>query len=191
MKSLLVNLFLLGLIKAEEEPEVPTKAQQDAYLEQTKAQWVHQEPQARTETPGGLSSRYFRYGATAIPHKSKAHRGGEDAWLASDKLLGVADGVGGWINNGIDSGQFSKRLVWDVKRLHDEDNSEELKNILVEGVKAHTRIGTSTAVFAKFDTSRPNFIKTTNLGDSGYVLFRPKEEDGKFAVEKVFRSESQ
>lgn len=87
-----------------------------------------------------------------IPHKSKAHRGGEDAFVASDNFLAVADGVGGWVNNGIDSGHFSKRLIWDLKRLHEEDNSEELKNILVEGVKAHTRIGTSTAVLVKFDT---------------------------------------
>ena len=79
-------------------------------------------------------------------------------------------------------------MVWDIKRLHDQDNSEELKNILVESVRAHTRVGTSTAVIAKFDTSRPNILKTTNLGDSGYVLFRPKE--GSEGLDKVFRSES-
>ena len=87
-----------------------------------------------------------------IPHKSKAHRGGEDAFVATDNFLAVADGVGGWVNNGIDSGLFSKRLIWDMKRLHSEDNGEELKNILVEAVKAHSRIGTSTAVLVKFDT---------------------------------------
>ena len=39
-----------------------------------------------------------------IPHAEKVHRGGEDAWVATDKFLGMADGVGGWINQGIDSG---------------------------------------------------------------------------------------
>jgi hypothetical protein len=40
-------------------------------------------------------------------------------------------------------------------------------------------------VIAKFDTSRENYIKTTNLGDSGYLLIRP-EGDGTFT--KLFRT---
>ena len=31
-----------------------------------------------------------------IPHPSKAHKGGEDAFFANEKILMVADGVGGW-----------------------------------------------------------------------------------------------
>lgn len=43
---------------------------------------------------------------------------------------------------------------------------------------------------AKFDTSRPNYVKTTNLGDSGYLILHPSgEEGGKF--KKVFRSSEQ
>jgi len=83
-------------------------------LNQVKGEWKHQDPKPRTEKPGGTVNRYFSYGAKVIPHKSKEHRGGEDAWVATDKFLAVADGVGGWISNGIDSGQFSKRLVWDL-----------------------------------------------------------------------------
>ena len=51
--------------------------------------------------------------------------------------------------------------------------------MLVDAVVANGQIGSSTAVLAKFDTSRENFIKTTNLGDSGYTLLRPLG-DGKF-----------
>lgn len=49
-------------------------------------------------------------------------------------------------------------------------------------------MGSSTAVLAKFDTSKENFIKTTNLGDSGYTLLRPLGE-GKF--KQLFRSKEQ
>ena len=191
MLKLLTNLLLVGVISAKEEVQIPSKEQQAAYLKQTTDAWEHQDAKERSEAPGGKSNRYFSYGSTLIPHKSKAHRGGEDAFVASDNFLAVADGVGGWVSNGIDSGQFSKRLVWDMKRLHGEDNGEELKNILVEAVKAHTRLGTSTAVLVKFDTQRQNFLKASNLGDSGYVIFRPTEKDGKYGLEKIFRTVSQ
>ena len=32
-----------------------------------------------------------------IPHALKREKGGEDAWIAQSDLLGVADGVGGWV----------------------------------------------------------------------------------------------
>ena len=43
-----------------------------------------------------------------IPHPEKAYKGGEDAYAVSDQLLVVADGVGGWGNQGVDPGLFSK-----------------------------------------------------------------------------------
>ena len=44
---------------------------------------------------------------------------------------------------------------------------------------------------AKFDTSRPNYVKTTNLGDSGYFILRPSKKEGGGKFKKVFRSEEQ
>ena len=42
-------------------------------------------------------------------------------------------------------------------------------------------------MLAKFDNERGNVIRTTNLGDSGYMLLRPApDKDKKF--EQVFRS---
>lgn len=86
---------------------------------------------------------------------------------------------------GIDSGLFSKQLVTDINHKFEKNNAWELRHILVESVKVNKKTGTSTVVIAKFDTSRENYIKTTNLGDSGYLILRPKE-DGKF--EQIFRS---
>ena len=50
----------------------------------------------------------FRGGASNIPHDDKLHKGGEDAFTASERLIAVADGVGGWANRGVDPGLFSK-----------------------------------------------------------------------------------
>ena len=49
--------------------------------------------------------------------------------------------------------------------------------MLVEAVKNNKHTGSSTAVLLKFDEQggRPNVLLTTNLGDSGYVIFREGE----------------
>lgn len=48
--------------------------------------------------------------AEMIPHPQKVAKGGEDAYYISSSLLIVADGVGGWNNQGIDPGLYSKFL---------------------------------------------------------------------------------
>ena len=131
---------------------------------------------------------YFRYASKNIPHISKVEKGGEDAWVASSNLLVVADGVGGWANRGIDSGLFSKQLVADIKTKFDTNEAQELKQVLDDSVKANPNTGSSTCVLAKFDTSRPNYLKGTNLGDSGYLLLRPDSE-GK--LESLYRTKEQ
>jgi len=67
--------------------------------------------QATTPTPSegeGNGKLKFINGVKAIPHDDKAHKGGEDAWAATDRLIAVADGVGGWARHGVDPGLFSK-----------------------------------------------------------------------------------
>ena len=47
--------------------------------------------------------------------------------------------------------------------------------------------GSSTAVLASLDET--GHLKTTNLGDSGYVLFTASvDQDGKVSLQKTFRS---
>ena len=53
----------------------------------------------------------FEYGSKNSPHKDKIYKGGEDAMITSDKLLIVADGVGGWAMRGVDAVLYSKKLV--------------------------------------------------------------------------------
>jgi len=95
------------------------------YLRPVKAQSAAApEPEiVQTERDGGVSSKYFRFAASNIPHISKKEKGGEDAWVASHNLLVVADGVGGWASEGIDSGLFSKQLVSDIKMIFDANEA--------------------------------------------------------------------
>mmetsp|Transcript_3740 Transcript_3740/g.6371 ORF Transcript_3740/g.6371 Transcript_3740/m.6371 type:complete len:130 (+) Transcript_3740:122-511(+) len=116
---------------------------------------------------------YFNFASRNIPHFDKRHKGGEDAWVAQENLMVVADGVGGWASEGVDSGLFSKQLVKDIQSMFNESPSLDLKTLLIESVKKNENMGSSTCVLLKFDTERPDFIKTTNLGDSGYLIFRP------------------
>ncbi len=41
---------------------------------------------------------YFESRTIIIPHDEKIHRGGEDSAHATDTMIAVADGVGGWAN---------------------------------------------------------------------------------------------
>jgi len=61
-----------------------------------------------------------------IPKPDKIANGGEDAFFASKSLLIVADGVGGWAEQGVDSGLYSRSLVRNLKDLY-EQNTRLLK----------------------------------------------------------------
>ena len=54
---------------------------------------------------------HFEFGAKIIPHPDKMEKGGEDAYWANDKLLAIADGVGGWNSRGIDPSLYSRELT--------------------------------------------------------------------------------
>ena len=58
--------------------------------------------------------------------------------------------------------------------IFDANEAQELKSVLVESVKMNQFTGSSTCVLAKFDSQR-DVLKTTNLGDSGYLLLRPDD----------------
>ena len=52
----------------------------------------------------------FNAGLHLRPHALKKHKGGEDAACLNDTMLGVADGVGGWAESGVDPANYSRRL---------------------------------------------------------------------------------
>ena len=52
-------------------------------------------------------------GSCYLPHPAKEDTGGEDAHFicAAEHAIGVADGVGGWAELGIDSGLYARELM--------------------------------------------------------------------------------
>ena len=84
-----------------------------------------------------------------IPHPDKVEQGGEDAWLAHDSLLVVADGVGGTIRLGYSSDLYSKELVHQIKLLHEEDKMKQTRQLLFQGRAANDQMGSTTCVLAK------------------------------------------
>lgn len=62
-------------------------------------------------------------GSCYLPHPDKEETGGEDAHFicADEQAVGVADGVGGWADYGIDAGQYSRELMSNsVSAIHEE-----------------------------------------------------------------------
>ena len=72
--------------------------------------------------------------------------------------------------------------------LFDKHRSEKtLKEILVEAVALNKNVGSSTAVLASLQ--EPNIMKTTNLGDSGYIIYQASNVENEIVLKKIFRSE--
>lgn len=69
---------------------------------------------------GGLR---LRLGAKNIPHPAKAHYGGEDAFFVSEAgggMAGIADGVGGWAEAGVNPADYSRQLMATARQFLEE-----------------------------------------------------------------------
>lgn len=88
-------------------------------------------------------------GSCYLPHPAKEETGGEDAhFICVDKqAIGVADGVGGWADVGVDAGEFARELMsHSVTAIQDEPTGEIDPARVLE--KAHSIMkakGSSTA----------------------------------------------
>lgn len=89
-------------------------------------------------------------------------------------MIAVADGVGGWEAQGIDSGLYSRALCKLIGQIFQADTRKGLKQILVEAAKQNKEMGSSTAVLVKLEEDSDTIL-STNLGDSGYRIFRPND----------------
>jgi hypothetical protein len=59
------------------------------------------------------SSLQLLSGACCLPHPKKVKTGGDDAYFicSSEQVVGVADGVGGWADMGVDAGEYARELM--------------------------------------------------------------------------------
>ncbi|KAK8945404.1 putative protein phosphatase 2C 55 [Platanthera guangdongensis] len=112
-------------------------------------------------------------GSCYLPHPDKQETGGEDAHFICDneQVIGVADGVGGWADVGIDAGYYARELMSNsVAAIHDEPQGLIDPTRVLEKAYLNTKAkGSSTAcIIALTDQG----IHAVNLGDSGFIVVR-------------------
>eukprot|EP00775_Hariotina_reticulata_P004077 gene4077-4324_t len=116
-------------------------------------------------------------GAAMLPHPDKAHRGGEDSFFIAEHqaAVGVADGVGGWAEIGVDAGAYARLLMVHAKEAADAAAAEVANGTLsaqaiLETAFYRTNVqGSSTACVLVLNGTT---LSASNLGDSGFVLVR-------------------
>ena len=114
-----------------------------------------------------------------IPADDKKEKGGEDSWYNDHTVLAVADGVGGWNLRGIDPSKYSRKLTSNIKVLLEGDRdkyNQSAKLLLVTAAQQNKEIGSSTFVVLTLDNSQQK-IKTANVGDSGFIVFKKNEKN--------------
>ncbi|XP_015576562.1 probable protein phosphatase 2C 55 isoform X2 [Ricinus communis] len=88
-------------------------------------------------------------GSCYLPHPDKEETGGEDAHFicTDEQAIGVADGVGGWADHGVDSGKYSRELMsHSVTAIRDEPKRSVDPARVLEKAHSSTKAkGSSTA----------------------------------------------
>ncbi|OMO87627.1 phosphatase 2C (PP2C)-like protein [Corchorus capsularis] len=112
-------------------------------------------------------------GSCYLPHPDKEDTGGEDAHFicADAQAIGVADGVGGWADLGVDAGLYSRELMsHSVNAIQEEPKGSIDPARVLEKAHSITKAkGSSTAcIIALTDQG----LHAINLGDSGFMVVR-------------------
>ncbi|CAA6667431.1 unnamed protein product [Spirodela intermedia] len=112
-------------------------------------------------------------GSCYLPHPAKEETGGEDAHFicVAEQAIGVADGVGGWADLGVDSGLYARELMsHSVSAIQEEPKGSIDPVRVLERAHSSTKArGSSTACIIALTDQGINAI---NLGDSGFMLVR-------------------
>lgn len=80
-------------------------------------------PSAAAGTQAAKPRLALKFGIKNIPHPAKAHYGGEDAFFVSaagDGMAGIADGVGGWAEAGVNPADYSRQLMATARQFLEE-----------------------------------------------------------------------
>ncbi|TYK16702.1 putative protein phosphatase 2C 80 [Cucumis melo var. makuwa] len=112
-------------------------------------------------------------GSCYLPHPDKEETGGEDAHFicVEEHVVGVADGVGGWADVGIDAGKFARELMSNSINAIQEQPGESVDpaKVLEKAHSGTTAKGSSTACIICLSEKGLHAI---NLGDSGFIVIR-------------------
>ncbi|XP_054801474.1 probable protein phosphatase 2C 55 [Prosopis cineraria] len=125
--------------------------------------------------------------ATYCPKPIPGKPLGEDSFICARRnIIGIADGVSGWIRKGIDAGQYARELMQNAAfyALRQPRESVNPRTVLDEAFHETKSQGSSTACIAALKQNpKKQYLHAVNVGDSGFMLFR----DNKL----VFRSPTQ
>ncbi|KAK4486342.1 hypothetical protein RD792_009013 [Penstemon davidsonii] len=116
-------------------------------------------------------------GAFYIPKDIMYNPKGEDAhFICKEKqAIGVADGVGRWIEKGVDSGLYARKLMSNFAAAlgnyptMENNQNIDLKKVLQKAYSKTDNEGSSTTCIL---TLRENSLHAANVGDSGFLLIR-------------------
>ncbi|WJX09340.1 protein-serine/threonine phosphatase [Trifolium repens] len=124
------------------------------------------------KTPSGKTLKLVS-GSCYLPHPDKEETGGEDAHFicSEEQAVGVADGVGGWADLGVNSGFYSRELMSNsVDAIREEPKgSVDPARVLEKAYSSTKAKGSSTACIIALTDQGLNAI---NLGDSGFMVIR-------------------
>eukprot|EP00250_Pteridium_aquilinum_P024139 c2848_g1_i1 orf=363-1949(-) len=130
---------------------------------------------SENHSEGTLSSSGLRLlsAACCLPHPEKQDTGGEDAYfICSDKqVIGVADGVGGWADMGVDAGEYARQLMNESLLAAQQEPAGCIDTARVMEI-AHSKTtcrGSSTACILALSNYG---LQAANLGDSGFLVVR-------------------
>ncbi|KAH9577165.1 PPM-type phosphatase domain [Trypanosoma melophagium] len=119
---------------------------------------------------------FGRRGVCAVPHPSKRHRGGEDAFFVHANGIGVADGVGGYARSGVDPAVFTRNVMrFTLRALQDDGEHgritalEALNSGFNEAQRQRQPGGCPVALVTLVNG---RFASVLNLGDCGVICLR-------------------
>ncbi|XP_021287060.1 probable protein phosphatase 2C 55 [Herrania umbratica] len=117
----------------------------------------------------------MKLGTCYVPKDNELKPLGEDACFIcyEEQTLGVADGVGGWVDMGVDAGEYARQLMANaivaVHKEHMFKGSVDLGKVLHEAYFRTKVEGSSTACIV---TLKADILHAVNVGDSGFMVFR-------------------
>ncbi|KAK4634930.1 hypothetical protein CLAFUW4_00511 [Fulvia fulva] len=136
---------------------------------------------------------YWNYASTHVnpspPYlRSTKPESGEDAFFATTiggsphhVAFGLADGVGGWQDQGVDPSEYSQALcglMAGSANIHEgvEEDPVKPQSLLqkaYDAVMSNPRIAAGGCTASLGVADKTGNIETANLGDSGYLIFSP------------------